>query len=280
MKLYKTDTLIGGSTYVVDNAVGSLTALLAAVLPANGWTLAQDNGAGDKAWANGFGRVLRVYDDGATARIKGYTSSAHLGAHDSNVFPTEMQAPQGVYLSKPAATDWYLLCNTYSAYFVADTEWIGFGWIQQLTDTSAIDAHFIAGKATDSEDQYRYLFANYNSSTKGHYAHLHFTSGLMTLTRPVGKSVTHNASLDSLSRSHGEESSSSLFSTTAVLEFKPLTIHDAQAKAIIGVIPYTHLVATQNVPDVDSLVGTIYVKAGRVHYLLEVNQRILAFEID
>jgi len=144
------------------------------------------------AGSNGF--CLRV-DDVATAnvaRVVAYESMASL-ASGSNAFPTDIQIPSGLYLSKSASSDsveraWVLYCNGPLFYLVVNqsslADWsassnIGFGDFQSYRGGDAFNTILMAATgAWSSSSSLQNLSVRFTSLIAGHYiARTHAQTG-------------------------------------------------------------------------------------------------------
>ena len=118
-----TVTSTGTSTFtyaVVGGTPAAATGTISVKCAGSGWTkpIADSGNIGmfkQPAGSNGF--CLRVDDVASanTARVVGYESMASL-ASGANAFPTDIQVPSGLYISKSSTSDsveraWILYCN-------------------------------------------------------------------------------------------------------------------------------------------------------------------------
>ena len=195
-----TVTSTGTNTFTYTVAGGtpaSATGSISVKCAGSGWTkpIADSGNIGmfkQPAGSNGF--CLRV-DDVSTAnvaRVVAYESMASL-ASGSNAFPTDIQIPSGLYLSKSLSSDsveraWILYCNGPLFYLVINNasvvDWIsssniGFGDFQSYRGGDIFNTILIAATgASASFSSLQNLSVRFTSLLGGHYiARTHAQTG-------------------------------------------------------------------------------------------------------
>lgn len=246
---------------VLTTNPGSFNTLLKNYLIPLGWTILEELDT-ILYIKNSFQQILKCDNQSNSVKLQGFRNAIDINDEQKG-FPTKTQNSDFVILSITADTTWTLFANQFLFYFISNSEFYGFGSFI-FSHYQDVTPCFLLGKKTFNSVQK--IFTNLGNFEISDYSVAATSIAQIPWSTPI--SFSFDQRID-LIKDHSDN----------ILPLSPITIHETNSNRVYGFLPAVFILSCKVNLDQD-IFNTVYTHANTQFSLLEVNQRILAFEVS